>query len=215
MEARINFFILISLAGLVSLGFAQEAATLPATAEKPVEVTVPSFPYVAEITGHEVYIRSGPGRNYYQCGRLNKADKVTVVEVQSGWSRIVPPAGSFSWISTQYVRVDPDNPGTGIVEGNAVRVYVGSDDMDLMRSITKLKLNRGDKVSLLGERKSGYYKIAPPTGDYRWVSTKYTKPLIKPLITPPTVVPAPPDTGPVVPTDISVEAERLKEYYAL
>ena len=61
------------------------------------DVNMPSFPYVAEITGNDVRIRSGPGTNFYDCGKLYKGDRVEVVSTQLGWSRIVPPADSFSW----------------------------------------------------------------------------------------------------------------------
>jgi len=215
MQSAINFFILVSLAALASIGFAQEAGTLPETVPPgdANEISAQTFPYVAQIIADDVYIRSGPGTHYYPCGRLNKADRVTVVGSQFSWSRIVPPAGSFSWISARYVSVDPNNPGTGIIAGNAVQVYVGSDYRDLMRcTTTQLRLNKGEKVKLMGQEKDNYYKIAPPTGVYRWVSTKYTK-LIGPV-----GQPSPTDTNDttaVVPTKIPIEANKLTEYYAL
>lgn len=212
MEARIKFFILICMAALTSACFAQEGTSTKAAAPADANVTsVPSFPYVAEIIGDDVYIRSGPGTNYYPCSKLSKADKVTVAGSQFGWSRIVPPAGSFSWISTQYVSIDPSNPNIGIVTGDGVRVYVGSDYRELIRSTTtQLKLNKGEKVRLMGEKKGGYYRIVPPTGAYRWVSTKYIKALGPVGEVPlPVGVPAA-DTGAIVP-----KASKLEEYYAL
>jgi SH3-like domain-containing protein len=222
MQSRTILSITIILTSLVSVGFAQEAATSP---EKSVimssdsnEADVPSFPYVAEITGDNVNIRSGPGTQYYSCGRLNKGDRVKVVNHQfGGWSCIVPPTGSFSWISTQYVSIDPDNPTIGTVTGNGVRVWVGSDRLRPIYSTTsKLKLNKGEKVKLMGEEMDKYYKIAPPTGAYRWVSTKYTKALGPVREFPlPVVVSPPPDSNAIVPTRIPVEAKMLEEYYAL
>ena len=222
MQSHINFFILIILAGLVSVGFAQETAApsgKSVAADDTSEVSVPSFPYVGEITGNDVYIRSGPGTNYYRCGKLNKADRVKVVSRRTVWSRIVPPAGSFSWISKRYVSIDPDNSAIGIVAGDAVRVYAGSNYREPIHSeILQLKLNKGEKVKLLGEEKDDYYKITPPTGAYLWVSTQYIKPLgpvgkvtlaIESKTEPRTDIPA------VVLTKISVESEKLKEYYAL
>jgi hypothetical protein len=175
-------------------------------------------PYMAEITADRVNIRSGPGTNYYICGKLNTGDRVKVVSHKFPWSRIVPPVGSFSWISTQYVRVDSDDPAVGTVTGDNVRVWVGAEDLRPMLSATfSLKLNRGEQVKLLGEEKDDYYKIAPPTGAYRWVSTQYTKPLDPagrvPL--PPVDVPPPSDANVLVPTNLPLEAEKLKEYYIL
>jgi len=218
MKSRINFFIIVCLAGLAPVGFAQEAVTSPqesVSAGDVNEAAIPSFPYVAEITADSVYIRSGPGTNYYSCGRLNKADRVKVVSSQFSWSRIVPPPGCFSWISMRYVSIDPDNPAGGIVIGDYVRVRAGSEDGNPLHSETvQGMLNKGDKVNLLGEEENDYYKIAPPAHTYLWVSTRYTKALGSIGEAPFTVAP-PADTSVVVPTTTSDEAEKLKEYYTL
>ena len=224
MQSRTSLSILVILTALVSVSFAQTAVKRPgSTVRRPGSTVrktadpdagaVLSFPYIAEIAGNNVNIRSGPGTNYYPCGKLNKGDKVKVVSHKFSWSCIVPPAGSFSWISTQYVRIDPNSPAVGIVVGDNVRVWVGAQDLRPMYSTEfRLKLNKGEKVKLLGEERDKYYKIAPPIGAYRWVSTDYTKPLGAAGD-----VPSPPGTGtgPVVPTKFSVEASKLKEYYAL
>jgi len=165
MKAQFTSSILVIILLLTAASFAQQP-------------NVRSFPYMAEITGDDVYIRSGPGTNYYDCGKFNKGDVVKVVDVQHGWSRIAPPAGSFSWISKQYVDVDPNTPQIGTVTGDAVRVYAGSDHVKPLYSTTlQGKLNRQEKVKLLGEEKGGYLKIAPPPFAYLWVSSQYTKPV--------------------------------------
>jgi hypothetical protein len=216
----INFFILVCLISLMSFSFGQGAATSPEpVSAAEAEETVLSFPYVAEITGDNVNVRSGPGTNYYRCGKLNAGDRVEVVASKHSWSHIVPPAGSFSWISKQYVSIDPDNPGIGVVTGDAVRVYAGSDLLKPIHSTTvQLQFNKGDKVRLMGEEMGDYYKIAPPTGAYLWVLTEYTKPLggvgEVPLVVEPKAKPKA-DVTAVVPTSIPVESEKLKEYYAL
>jgi len=225
MQSRIALCLVVILTGSTSVVFAQKAAAAPeksittTSKSNPNQAGAPSFPYVAEITGDNINIRSGPGTNYYTCGKLGKGDRIKVVDRQFSWSCIVPPPGSFSWISTQYVSIDPNNPSVGIVTGNSVRVWVGSDSLRPIYSTTcRLKLNKGEKVKLLGEQKDKYYKIAPPTGAYRWVSTKYTKvlgPIGEVPVPPPVVVPAVSDSNVVVPTKISVESKKLKEYYAL
>ena len=225
MQAHINFpknamqsrsrlnstivFVLILLAGLAPISIAVQAPALPeepAPASDVNAVSAASFPYVAEIVGDDVNIRSGPGTNYYSCGKLNKGDRVEVVSTQSGWSRIVPPTGTFSWISMQYVGINLDNPAMGVVTGDGVCVYAGSDYVEPMHSTAEqLRLHRSEKVRLLGEEKDDYCKIAPPTGAYLWVSSMYAKPVgpagETPLIstTPPT-----PDTTPAIPRTISV-----------
>ena len=219
MRSYINLFIFVVLAGSVSAGFAQEGAagsrTTPTT-----DAGVSSVPYLAEMTGNDIYIRSGPGTNFYHCGKLNKGDKVTVVGTQFSWSRIAPLAGTFSWISTQYVKIDPDNPAVGTVTGDSVRVYAGSDFVQARYS-TKLqgKLNKDEKVKLLGEQMDDYYKIAPPAFAYLWVSTNFIKPVPSVAEVPPTIKQPvePNDTtvGPVpIPTKVTPESS-LEKYHAL
>jgi len=221
MQSHTNFIIIVILIGLASVSFAQEAVTSSeesASRMEPNAVKVPSFPYIVEITADNVYIRSGPGTNYYMCGKLNRNDRVKVVETQYSWSRIVPPAGFFSLISTQYVSIDPNNPTMGTVTGDNVRVYAGSvSERPLYSTTLQLKLNTGDKVKLTSEEEDNYYKIAPPVGAYLWVSTQYTKPLGPIGEVPLTIKPAaePNDVTSVVPTQISSEAENLKLYYTL
>lgn len=188
MRSYIGLITAVILAVLISTNFAQDSA---AGASEGLTSEAPSFPYVAEITGDDVYIRSGPGTNFYQCGKLNKGDRVKVLGNQFSWSRIVPPAGSFSWISMQYVKPDMDDPTTGTVTGDNVRVYAGSDYVKPLYSTSlQGKLNNGEKVKLLGEQLDEYYKIAPPAFAFLWVTTNFTKPAPVP-VTPVVVEPAP------------------------
>jgi len=210
----------IILACLAFTTFGQQDVNLPEeSAEAPEDanaITQLPFPYIAEISGNDVNIRSGPGTNYYRCGKLNKGAKVEVVSTQLGWSRIVPPPGSFSWISMQYLSVRLDEPTTAIVTGDGCRVYAGSDYVEPIHSTTRqVTLSRGDKVKLLGEEKDDYYKIAPPTGAFVWVSSKYTTPIGPAEKQQPTTAAASEDTGVTYATEISIEDEKLKEYNAL
>jgi len=215
-------FIIVCLVSLVSIGFAQEAA--PSQQETVAtgsgDEGAPAFPYIAEITGDNVNVRSGPGTNYYRCGRLDSTARVKVVGSKFSWSQIVPPAGSFSWISKQYVSVDAANPTVGTLTGDGVRVYAGSPYKEPIHSDTpQLKLNTGDKVMLMGEEKGDYYKIVPPSGAYLWASTKYTQPLGAvgkvPLVVEKPAKREEPPAKAKVPTDIRLETVKLREYYAL
>ena len=228
MQAHTRYLVLIILVALVFAGSVMAAAAPPAT--KPATAGVPSFPYAGEVTEDDVPIRSGPGTHYYICGKLKKGSKVTVVGSQFSWSRIVPPTGSFSWISMRNVSIDPDNPNIGIVTADGIRVYAGSEYKEPIHSETlQGKLNRSDEVRFVGKPKGDYYKIAPPDSAYLWVSTKYTKPLPAVEVKKPVVVPIPPatdantetktvtkiDTKTIIPTTIAGESENLKVYYAL
>jgi uncharacterized protein YgiM (DUF1202 family) len=176
-----------------------------------------SFPYIGEVTGVDVYIRSGPGTNYYRCGKLNAPEKVEVVGSENSWSKIVPPAGCFSWVSKQYVALNADNPGQGHIIGDNVNVRAGSEFVPALQSASlQTQLSKGTKIKLLGEEMDEYYKIVPPEGAYLWVSSEFLK-----------------NAGPVgksvgfvtadgntvepnaMPKTISVESEKLKEYRQL
>jgi uncharacterized protein YgiM (DUF1202 family) len=159
--------------------------TPPAAPEvKPAEApAAPQFPYTAEIVGTEVYVRSGPGTAYYQCGKLSAPQRVNVVSVtHNNWFQITPPPGSFSWISKTYVEIDKANPKKGVVTGDAVRVWAGSDFVEPMRSSSlQTKLNKGDSVDVAGapEGEGDYYKIVPPKDAFLWISGDSLKALKK------------------------------------
>jgi uncharacterized protein YraI len=244
-------YAIVILAVLVCPAIAAEKPFGPVT-DKPVagaavssgevnDANLPALPFLAEITSDDVYVRSGPGTNYYYCGKLKKSDKVKVVGSRFSWLQISPPTGSYSWISKQYVQIDPQNSANGSVLGEAVRVYAGSDDVAPMHSTTmQVKLNKGDKVTLLGEEKDSYCKISPPEGAYLWVSNQYVKPLGT-LMPPPQPMPLTPSTppGPAAsfpatpagsnkahvsapnepnvppPTPLPADAEKMKEFTAL
>jgi uncharacterized protein YraI len=217
MQSLTKLLIVICVINVfVATGLAQQTASTGQA-----EPNVQSFPYTAEINSDNVNARSGPGTNYYRCAQLKTGDKITVVGSKFGWSQIVPTAGSFSWISKQYVNIDPNDASIGIVTGEAVRVYAGSDELKPIHSTTsQVKLNRGDKVRLMGVQEGDYYKIAPPAGAYLWVTTKYltaiapqseTKPPVEPGIKPALK----PEPAPIVVPDIPLEAQKLNEYHEL
>jgi uncharacterized protein YgiM (DUF1202 family) len=144
------------------------------------EVNQGQFPYIGEITGTDLNVRSGPGMNYYNCGKVSTPARVVVVGQTFSWSQILPPQGSFSWIFKQYVQTDVNNPGVGIVNGDNVRVYAGADDRDAMVSDSiQITLDKGQKVRILGAAVGDYYKISPPEGATLWTSSQYIKSIRK------------------------------------
>ena len=182
-----------------------------------------TFPYIAEIIGDNVNIRSGSGNNYYSCGKLNSQTQVVVVDQSYRWSKILPPPGSFSWIFKDYVTVNATNPTVGIVNGDNVRVYAGSETREPIRSDSmQVKLKAGQKVRILGPVQNDYYKISPPQGATLWVYAEYTK-FIRPADeievavtakqpqykTEGTLKPV------VVPTITTTDSKKLEEYYQL
>ncbi len=185
--ARVMLFsgMAVTVLILSTAGWAQDANAPRSPVLLPNEAaaakTTVSESYVAEVTGNDVHIRSGQGTNFYECGKLYAGDRVQVVKSEQGWSCIVPPPGCFSWISMQYVSINPQNPTMGTLTGDNVGVYTGSDTQEAKYSTSKqVTLHRGQTVKLLGEEKDEYYKIAPPQGAYLWVSSQFLQQVDKP-----------------------------------
>ncbi len=147
---------------------AQPAALVPA-AEQPAMTESPpaGAPQVSQVTGNNVYVRSGSNQNYYPVLKLNRGTEVTIVGEEYGWLKIIPPAGAFSLVDKNYVdRVDEK---TGALNGTTW-IYAGSSMSD--RNYAKqVQLNKGDRVEILGESADGnFYKIVPPRGAHLWIS---------------------------------------------
>lgn len=131
------------------------------------------LPYTAYVNSDDVYVRSGPGRNYYPTDKLNKGDTVEVYRHDpGGWLAIRPTPGSFAWVSQRHL--DPQRDGLAMVNSDRVVSRVGSKFSDV-RDVIQVRLERGEKVELLvpPEPDSPWCKIAPPAGEFRWVFSKY------------------------------------------
>ena len=131
------------------------------------------FPYVAYVNSVDVYVRSGPGRDYYPTDRLLKGEKVEVFRHDpGGWYAIRPPRHSFSWVSAR--QVDPTGDSLAIVNARRAVARVGSSLSDV-RDVIQVRLDKGEKVELIeaAAGESPWCKIAPPSGEFRWVFSKF------------------------------------------
>lgn len=143
-------------------------------------MAAPRLPYKAYVTNDEVYVRSGPGEDYYPTDKLKVGQEVQVYRHDpGGWFAIRPPEGSFTWVAARYL----DRKGDGLATVNAERVAarVGSRFSDT-RDVIQVRLQKGETVEILesdareiqGEK--GWCKIAPPSGEFRWIFGKYVDP---------------------------------------
>jgi uncharacterized protein YgiM (DUF1202 family) len=143
---------------------------LTATAQES-DNQVISGAFTGAITGDNVNVRAGAGRNYYAVTQLNEGAIVQVHDNLYDWYRITPPAGTFSYISKAYVEAGAD--GTrGMVTGENVRVRAPSAAGPDRSYKTQIKLNPGDQVTILGSAE-GFYKIVPPAEAYLYVYKDY------------------------------------------
>ena len=82
-----------------------------------------TFPYTAYVTADDVYIRSGPGENYYVTDKLKVGTAVEVYRHDpGGWYAIRPPKDSFSWVSSRHLSLEGNNLATVTDERVASRV---------------------------------------------------------------------------------------------
>lgn len=176
LHTRMIGWITLMSSAFVSLAVATEQPSGPQIAGKPAGV---EYPFVAEVTGSDVYVRSGRGPGYYHCGKVNAGDKVTVAEEIAGWAKILPLPENYSWIHKNYVKVNPQTPTVGTVTGDNVRIWAGSDFIEPIRSSSmQTRLNTGEIVELMdttGAETGDYYKIKSPAGAYLWVSHEFLK----------------------------------------
>jgi hypothetical protein len=135
------------------------------------------FPYEAYVNSADVYVRSGPGRNYYPTDKLPKGAKVEVYRHDpGGWYAIRPPRQSFSWVASRHL--DQNADGLATVNSPRVVARVGSAFSDA-RDVIQVRLDEGEKVEVLDShgsaKDSPWCKIAPPSGEFRWVFAKFVE----------------------------------------
>jgi len=132
------------------------------------------FPYVGIVNSNDVYVRSGPGKNYYPTDKLQKSEKVEIYRHDpGGWCAIRPPRNSFSWVSAR--NVEAMGHGLASATSDRVVVRVGSVFSEV-RDVIQVRLDKGEKVELLGtaENSGGpWYKISPPSGEFRWIYNQF------------------------------------------
>lgn len=136
------------------------------------------FPYTAYVNGDDVYVRSGPGQNYYPTAKMSVGQPVEVYRHDpGGWYAVRPPEGSFSWVAVRYLKLGRDK--IAVVNGDRVVARVGSSFSDI-RDVIQVRLERGEEIEILdtkvldaGQGGEKWAKVAPVSGEFRWVLGKY------------------------------------------
>ncbi len=142
----------------------------------------PTFPYKARAATDGVWLRCGPGEKYYATERVPPGAEIEVYGHEQGWCKIRPVAGSCSWVSGRHLKLVAK--GLGEVLSDGVPSQIGDRSGDIGTAI-QVRLKRGEMVEVLGSKQVGsggsatvWYKIAPPSGEFRWIHGKYIKPLV-------------------------------------
>ncbi|MBN2473188.1 MAG: SH3 domain-containing protein [Pirellulales bacterium] len=139
------------------------------------------FPYKAYISRDDVYVRSGPGQTYYPTDKLKAGQEVEIYRHDpGGWYAIKPPEASFTWVSARFLKPGVDN--LAVVTEDRVAARVGSRFSDI-RDVIQVRLHKAEVVDILEMAETGsasdpvkWCKIAPPSGEFRWVFGKYVDP---------------------------------------
>jgi SH3-like domain-containing protein len=148
-----------------------EALAASALAANPAD----DLPYSAKVVGEDVYVRSGPGTDYYPTAKLQAGDVVEVYRRDpGGWCAIRPPRNSFSYVAIH--KLKPLGDSVALAKENKVEVRVGSS-LGEMRDVIQVRLDRDEPVEVLEEpdhnRQDALVKIAPPPGEFRWISSRF------------------------------------------
>ncbi|HZZ29531.1 MAG TPA: SH3 domain-containing protein [Pirellulales bacterium] len=136
------------------------------------------LPFTAYANSNDVYVRSGPGKNYYPTDKLPQGTAVEVYRQDpGGWYAIRPPQGSFSWVPADAVK--PLGEHLAVVEKDHAMCFVGTRFSNA-RDVHQVRLDKGEQVEILDIKQLGdgpdaqtWCEIAPPSGEFRWVFSKF------------------------------------------
>ncbi len=142
----------------------------------------PAFPYKAYVTADDVYVRSGPGENYYPTDQLKAGTEVEVYRHDpGGWYAIRPPKDSFSWVSSRHLQLDGNNLAT-VTDERRRGPRRQPHERDPRRDPGPPAQGRSGRSARASPQRRGqsapaaWYKIAPPAGEFRWISGRFVDP---------------------------------------
>ena len=131
-----------------------------------VSFTRPEVDRSAYSTGDRVRVRARPSTVADILGLLNRGDAFTAVgEVQNGWYRVRLADGTEGYVHSDYVAL-----GRGAhITGNSVRLRSQSSTASAVLGL----LNRGDMLTVIGEKQNGWYWVRLPSGVLGYVHGDY------------------------------------------
>jgi hypothetical protein len=144
-----------------------------------VEVSLKS-PKTVFVVVSRAEIYSGPSAETYPTGYLARGQALEAYHrTPDGWIGIRPPAGSFSWVMASDAYLLPGGRVIEITAKDAVS-WIGSELGSAKQYRWQIKLQRGEQLAVIGESESTdkrgerllWYKIAPPSGEFRWIDEK-------------------------------------------
>lgn len=127
----------------------------------------------------DVVLRAAPKADAADTGKLARGQTVIVRHAEGDdWLAVEPPNGAVSWISHLHLDgVEPARPfpqiGTVTADGE-VRLAAGKAGVNGPLDVRRTRIPDGTLVTVLGpkvkqEDGSGWYPIAAPAGDFRYL----------------------------------------------
>lgn len=152
------------------------APVRPSTSESRASASPQSGGYWIRTKGDEVNLRSRPDQNSAVVARVPRDAPLRAISEEYGWHKVLPPAGTFSYVNAEFVESKSDTEGVVSVRSGNLRVRVGSTVSNLApdKNDVQVLLPAGTAVRILG-KEGNWLKIEPPQGVYFYVSTQFTE----------------------------------------
>jgi len=124
------------------------------------------FPFLAEVTGDRVNVRSGQSANFERLCQIDKGEEIVVEGKEFSWYKVRLPSSAKSFVSKKYVQFLGQNAGGVIADRVNIRAGAGTHYTILGQ------LNRGEQI-FIQEELDGWYRIRPVTKSYGWVMDRF------------------------------------------
>lgn len=135
------------------------------------------YQFQGVINSSSVLVRTGPSESSYPTMKLEKGTTVTVVGIKFDWLKVLPPEGSFCYVSKVFVERRGDG-SVGRVMKPDLSVRAGSNITNTKTQV-QTKLNVGEDVEIIRDE-GEYFIIKPPPGAYVFINKKDVDP-VRPL----------------------------------
>ena len=127
-----------------------------------------TYPYLGEVTGDRVNVRSGQSANFERLCQLDKGDEVLVLEKEYSWYKIQLPASAKSYVHKKYVQYLGQNAGGIIADSVNIRAGAG------IHHTVVGQLEQGEQI-FIEEESEDWYRIQPVIDSYGWIAEEFVK----------------------------------------
>ena len=135
-----------------------------------------SEPYKVLVAYEEAHARCGPSEDYYRTDPLRHGQALDVyVQTDDGWLGVRPPENSFCWVPASTIKTTDRGQKGSVIEDRTV-AWIGTHLGRAKRYRWQVQLAKGEPVTIIGrsEREGPdgvdlWYRIVPPSGEFRWV----------------------------------------------